>query len=149
MITRLLNPFYEAPTLPLPTSSSATALTPIDFEAAHQELPIAQQELPIARKVERKAVVKRVQGGQPYPSPKLRPVRSCSPDSVASNSDDADADALIHKPEGEAGRPGRGGYNLETAVGWNTTVYHQLKVRYDFLPLLPFLKMINRILSTN
>jgi hypothetical protein len=140
MITRLLNPFYEAPTLPQLTSSSATALTPINFEAAHQELPIAQQELLIARKVERKAVVKRVQGGQPYPSPKLRPVRSCSPDSVASsaNSDagvDTDADALIQKPEGEAGRPGRGGYNLEIAVGWNTKEYNQLKVRSDFLPL--------------
>ena len=48
-------------------------------------------------------------------------------------SDDADAEdegivGLIVKPAGEAGRPGRGGYNLKEALGWSLTDFNQLKV---------------------
>jgi hypothetical protein len=151
MITRLLNPFYVPLALPQPTSS-VTAHTPIELETAHQVLPIAHQELPIAHRelpsrhrFGRKTAVKRVSFKQPYPLPKLRTIRSCSPDSVASsaNSDadiDADVDALIQKPEGEAGRPGRGGYNLEVAVGWSAKEYNELKVGPSSSTLLPFLK---------
>ena len=37
--------------------------------------------------------------------------------------------AMILRPPGEPGRPGRGGYNLESAVGWNHTVFSKFKVR--------------------
>ncbi len=37
-------------------------------------------------------------------------------------------EAKIPKPEGEAGRPGRGGYNLENVVQWNSTEFRRLKV---------------------
>ena len=37
-------------------------------------------------------------------------------------------DHLIPKPEGEAGRPGRGGYNLEEALGWEHKKYCRIKV---------------------
>ncbi|KAF8882343.1 hypothetical protein CPB84DRAFT_1770996 [Gymnopilus junonius] len=34
---------------------------------------------------------------------------------------------LIPKPEGEAGRPGRGGYNLEQTLGWPKKEYEHIK----------------------
>lgn len=34
----------------------------------------------------------------------------------------------IPKPAGEAGRPGRGGYNLEKVLGWHADELKQLKV---------------------
>ncbi|KAF8880604.1 hypothetical protein CPB84DRAFT_1639755, partial [Gymnopilus junonius] len=34
---------------------------------------------------------------------------------------------LIPKPDGEAGRPGRGGYNLEQALGWEAKKYQSIK----------------------
>ena len=53
-----------------------------------------------------------------------------------SDSDDDDEHGvvgLIPKPAGEAGRPGRGGYNLKEALGWTATDFDQLKVHtvYD------------------
>ncbi|KJA15065.1 hypothetical protein HYPSUDRAFT_59024 [Hypholoma sublateritium FD-334 SS-4] len=41
---------------------------------------------------------------------------------------DAYSDELIPKPEGEAGRPKRGGYNLQTALGWPTNEYLRFKL---------------------
>ncbi|KAF8957895.1 hypothetical protein BDZ97DRAFT_1924154 [Flammula alnicola] len=55
---------------------------------------------------------------------------STSQKSSSSDSDsdsDDDGDVLIAKPEGEAGRPGRGGYNLEEALSWNAKEYRRLK----------------------
>ena len=34
----------------------------------------------------------------------------------------------IPKPDGEAGRPGRGGYNLEVQLAWDKAVILNLKV---------------------
>ena len=39
-----------------------------------------------------------------------------------------ESDSKIPKPPGEPGCPGRGGYNLETALGWNQKTYSKLKV---------------------
>lgn len=39
-----------------------------------------------------------------------------------------EAEGLIPKPHGEAGRPGRGGYNLQEALGWPNVDYSKLKV---------------------
>lgn len=36
----------------------------------------------------------------------------------------------IPKPDGEPGRPGRGGYNLEAQLAWDSTTFSKLKVRY-------------------
>jgi len=44
--------------------------------------------------------------------------------------DSVDSDLLIPKPDGEAGRPGRGGYNLEEALRWDHKKYLRVKVRY-------------------
>jgi hypothetical protein len=55
--------------------------------------------------------------------------------SVESDSDRTDDSGdKIPKPDGEAGRPGRGGYNLEVALGWSPKLYKKLKVcHYLFL----------------
>lgn len=44
---------------------------------------------------------------------------------------DTYSDELIPKPEGEAGRPKRGGYNLQTALGWPTNEYLRFKVKWS------------------
>ncbi len=41
---------------------------------------------------------------------------------------DACSDDLIPKPDGEVGRPKRGGYNLQKALGWPTNEYLRFKV---------------------
>ena len=46
---------------------------------------------------------------------------------------DSDASQLIPKPDGEAGRPGRGGYNLEEALKWEHKKYLRVKVRYNII----------------
>lgn len=40
---------------------------------------------------------------------------------------------LIPKPDGEAGRPNRGGYNLEKALKWEHKKYIRVKVRGRFV----------------
>lgn len=47
--------------------------------------------------------------------------------SVLSTSTDTDDDDKIPKPDGEPGRPGRGGYNLERAINWPAKEYKKLK----------------------
>lgn len=50
----------------------------------------------------------------------------------SSSTTDSDSDSgLIPKPEGEAGRPGRGGYNLEDTLAWSKEEYRQLKVWFS------------------
>ncbi len=39
-------------------------------------------------------------------------------------------EALIPKPEGEAGRPGRGGYSLESQVRWGKAQKEEIRVRF-------------------
>jgi hypothetical protein len=56
---------------------------------------------------------------------------------------------LIPKPEGDAGRPGRGGYNLEVVLGWKKKDFVAVKVLFrHFLSFrLPML-MINFTITT-
>lgn len=39
---------------------------------------------------------------------------------------------LIPKPRGQAGSPGRGGYNLRKTLGWEQVVYDDLLVPLQF-----------------
>lgn len=43
--------------------------------------------------------------------------------------DSDDDDDKIAKPDGEPGRPGRGGYNLQKALEWDTRTFSKLKVK--------------------
>jgi len=54
---------------------------------------------------------------------------SDSSSDVSSSSIDSESeeDDLISKPMGEVNRPGRGGYNLEKALGWSTKEYRRVK----------------------
>lgn len=56
------------------------------------------------------------------------PSDSDSSSSPSGTTDDSDDENLIPKPEGEAGRPGRGGYNFEVALGWKKKEFQKLKV---------------------
>jgi len=48
--------------------------------------------------------------------------------SISGTDSESDDSHLISKPEGEAGRPGRGGYNLEEALKWERRKYLKVKV---------------------
>ena len=58
-------------------------------------------------------------------------------DSVLSIVTDSD-NGKIPKPEGEPGRPGRGGYNLERAINWSNKDYKRLKVFISYSLCLTF-----------
>ena len=59
----------------------------------------------------------------------LTPLTEMDEDSESESSDSVTSeDHLIPKPDGEAGRPGRGGYNLEDALGWEHKKYCRIKV---------------------
>jgi hypothetical protein len=128
-------PFFEpgAPPFALPI---ALAQTEIGKMQASDKL-LAQEELPSSIRRDRSKV-----RFNPYPSQSIKrtkkPVSAQSDSdslsdlsSLTSDSDDEDDEDedLIPKPEGEAGRPGRGGYNLEKALGWPRDEYRRLKVR--------------------
>jgi hypothetical protein len=124
MITRIDSPFYK------PTAEDPLrGLIAFKFDPL-TVLPIAHQELPIARRLGKTTELVRILGGQPYP-PRRITIPSSSPDASSGNPD-LDPDVFIQKPEGEAGRPGRGRYNLEVAVGWSSKEYNQLRVRSNF-----------------
>lgn len=72
----------------------------------------------------------------PYPKSAHRP-RFASRDNTSPLSDLSENDdcvvppkGCIPKPTGEAGRPGRGGYNLEAVLGWKPDVFSRLKVSF-------------------
>ena len=48
--------------------------------------------------------------------------------SINDTDSECDDSHLIAKPDGEAGRPGRGGYNLEGALKWEHKKYLKVKV---------------------
>jgi hypothetical protein len=49
-------------------------------------------------------------------------------DGADSEDDDGTNDGRLAKPEGEAGRPNRGGYTLSSVLGWSTVEYLKVKV---------------------
>ena len=46
----------------------------------------------------------------------------------SSDESDDSEEGLIPKPDGEAGRPGCGGYNLEDELGWKKSEFRKFKV---------------------
>lgn len=46
--------------------------------------------------------------------------------------DDTLTTVLIPKPSGEQGRPGRGGYQLDVALGWRSDEFKKLKVGLSY-----------------
>jgi hypothetical protein len=147
-----VTPFYEpgAPPLPIPVLLAHTELAdplapslidnePLFRSATRFDKTASKSQTQRARTpTSRYPITFRRNGWSP--TPKISTTANCSPDSAGSGSDDlsdSDAasdssmdldDAKIQKPPGESGRPGRGGYNLEAALGWNPKQYNKLKV---------------------
>jgi len=38
--------------------------------------------------------------------------------------------SMIPKPQGEVGRPGRGGYNLQDALEWDKDLFYRVRVTF-------------------
>jgi len=127
-------PFFEPGAPPL-ILSIPLAQTEIGKMQASDKL-LAQEELPSSSCSTRERSKVRF---NPFPSQSIKRTKkhvSAESDSdslsdlsslTESDSEDEEDEELISKPEGEAGRPGRGGYNLENALGWPGKEYRQLK----------------------
>jgi len=140
-------PHFFKSVVPPPTLPILIAQTEIGYNQAPPKLLALEELGPGAA---------RRQTG-PYPYHKSAPHNSTnvisdsgsssgSDSSIDSDSDNDDIDGvqLIPKPTGEAGRPGRGGYNLEESLGWPAKEYRQLKVAdsdmFIFIQLTLFIR---------
>ena len=144
-----ISPYFE-PGAPPPTLPILIAQTEIGNAQTPGKL-VAQEEIGSGPTVARLPYPKRHTTPSHFPlrssTPKLkftsksskRPnttsvsldesVNSESESSLSSLSDsESDDELLIPKPKGEAGRPGRGGYNLENTLGWEGKDYQKMKV---------------------
>lgn len=144
-----ISPFFE-PGAPPPTLPILIAQTEIGNAPTPGKL-VAQEEIGSGPTVGRLPYPKRHTSPSHFPlrssTPKLKftskspittsksvsldveSMHSDSESSLSSLSDsESDHDLLIPKPEGEAGRPGRGGYNLENTLGWEGKDYRKMKV---------------------
>jgi hypothetical protein len=127
-------PFYESG-IPPPTLPILIAHTEIDNIERPNKL-LAQEELGTG--CASKSASNSTHRFNPYPkkhsqslTPKHRDATSESESDRASESDSDSAasdDYLIPKPDGEAGRPGRGGYSLEQTLRWEHKKYSKVKV---------------------
>jgi hypothetical protein len=143
-----IHPFFEpgAPSLARPTLLARTEIGKMYVP----DKPLAQEELgPNPTRREHSKVrfspylFKSNKQNTKHPS-----VESESELSSLTSSDSEDEEEdLIPKPEGEAGRPGRGGYNVEDALGWPRKEYRQLKVVHYSQDRLKFLTALNRSTS--
>lgn len=65
---------------------------------------------------------------QNTPPPSLVSTQQTGSGASAYESDFSDDERTVQKPEGEARRPGRGGYNLERELKWSKKDFTQVKV---------------------
>jgi len=130
-------PFYE-PGAPPPTLPILIAQTEVGNIERPDKL-LAQEELgtgPVRKHSSNSA--HRFSPYQPSkysPSSSTPKLRDLTPGTDSDDGSESDSSAsatsedhLIPKPDGEAGRPGRGGYNLEVALGWEHKKYCRIKV---------------------
>jgi hypothetical protein len=137
--------FYEpgAPPPPLPL---LTCQTEIYFDAIQSSTLISQEELPPFVASGQTASSRRYRSLPPAttkpPAVRFRSRTPFNDDSASQKSESSlsslsdseesvssDSDGKIRKPVGEVSRPGRGGYNLQVALGWSSKEYKKLKVR--------------------
>lgn len=137
-VTSPISAFYE-PGAPPPPVPLLTHQTELYYSPTHSNTLIVQEELPPNPiTVKRHNVASLPREPVRFTADPLEDGRASSPsDSGSFESSDSELtdlsdDGLIPKPDGEAGRPGRGGYNLETALNWNPKSFRKLKVRTPF-----------------
>lgn len=130
------NPGMPPPPLPVLTSHTDLHSLPVATATilSHEELP--RPESTGVRTTIKRSGSKRVRVNMVSNSDDDAPSNSdhmpqASDGGVSdSASDGAPEGPKIAKPVGEAGRPGRGGYNLQDALGWRTNDYRSLKVMW-------------------
>lgn len=129
-VTTTVPPFFEpgapSPMIPVLTSQTEFINSNLHSTILTEELPRTQRvrhATPTAHKIPL------FHAHSPSPHSTESSISSDNDntgDSTASESDSEDG--LIAKPPGEAGRPGRGGYNLEIELAWDSKKFHKLKV---------------------
>jgi hypothetical protein len=147
MVSTPVNPLFE-PGAPPPALPLLTSQIPLIYDLPAKLTPSAEEELqPNSRTNMTRP------GRQLYSSTsrnsalKSRPCRcfsfmlkrSRSPSVVSDDSQTSDisqvsdvsdfsVEETVFKPRGECGRPGRGGYKLESALNWSPASFNLLKV---------------------
>ena len=139
-------PFFESglPPLPLPILTTHVDWHPIAPSSstilAHEDLPKDLPAITHVKKMPSKASQKPYHKLatkahiQPFEASSLDPSdlmdlemsdsSTSSSDCESTNSDESE----IHKPDGEPGRPGHSGYNIEEALGWHHNAYKKSRV---------------------
>jgi hypothetical protein len=140
-----ISPFYE-PGTPPPAVPLLTSQVEFCYEPTHAITITAQEELPPGPATTTRQKLPKARFRSPVPH---REVGSPGPSSHHDDLSDLSSlseldplseseslvssvnsrDGLIPKPQGEWGRPSRGGYNLEKALGWNPRQFKKVKVR--------------------
>ena len=71
----------------------------------------------------------------------------CGTGQPVGSAKDETGDEPILKLQGEVGRPGCGGYNLEAALAWDLSDYQKFKVNLCCMPLVsgPFTLILSEI----
>jgi hypothetical protein len=109
------------PVLPL-----LTAQTDLLYNIPKAPVLIAQEEICSTPSAVRRLHISRRK--TPYPKPTPYTTRfSLPPEDPETELSDGEVHK-IRKPAGEAGRPGRGGYNLETVLDWSPDFYLRMRV---------------------
>lgn len=144
-----ITPYFE-PGAPPPTLPILLAQTELGNEHVATKL-LAQEELgagPVIACSDRSKhrfmpYPKNSKGRHPPDHKRSYPTTTLVPEADSSSTSDSDSGSesdsstdtdssvshpLISKPDGEAGRPGRGGYNLETTLDWEHKEYARVKV---------------------
>jgi hypothetical protein len=135
-------PLYEPGLPPLPLFV-LTSQTDIFYNPLRSTTITANEELPLNLRTQRHRSVPPISKSSGVvrfhsvpasrndsaPEDSDSSLSSLSSDS-GSDTDEADEDGnkKIPKPAGEAGRPGRGGYTLRVALGWNARNHKKLQV---------------------
>ena len=141
------DPSLPPPAIPVLSSHINLVSTPHIMLSSREELVFIPAALPTTTKsipqpahspaVCRTANVHRVTATTPQPVPECSSTVADGDDggdmsdgsSTESSLSSIESDAIkIPKPEGEAGRPGRGGYNLKVQLAWNAVMFSKLKV---------------------
>ncbi|OBZ69754.1 hypothetical protein A0H81_10353 [Grifola frondosa] len=149
MTSKPVDPYFDpgAPPPPIPLLTSQTDL----YSTVHQTSLLAEEELlPADDSTSRRRSYHRSAVHFPYKKPdKLKfpsktkngsipadvasessATSDTSPESSSDESQSSESEEdQIRKPDGEAGRPRSGGYNLESELKWHPSDFKKLKVQ--------------------
>ena len=129
------DPSLPPPVIPVLSSHIDLVFTPPIILSSREELVFIPAAPPTTVKL-----ISQPAHRKSTPQPAHHPVpESSSTDNNNNMSDGASSESSltsiesgtikIPKPEGEAGRPGRGGYNLKAQLAWNLATFLKLKVQ--------------------